>query len=147
MHCARHPAWDYTGAALAGGRWNPIGVPMLYTAEHLSLACLEVLVHLDKGQLPRDYVWSAAELANATEVLTRSIPPSVVACQEAGRGRLTGANQLAVRAPSAVVPEEFNVLLNPNHDGYEALSGASHGRSASIRGCSRPNPGCCRWKA
>jgi hypothetical protein len=57
MHRAARRASDYTGAMLAGGRWNPIGTPMLYTAEHLSLACIEILVHVDKNQLPRDYVW------------------------------------------------------------------------------------------
>jgi RES domain-containing protein len=62
MHRASRSAADYRGAMIAGGRWNPIGVPMLYTAEHLSLACLEVLVHLDKGQLPREYVWSRSSL-------------------------------------------------------------------------------------
>ena len=61
MHRSARAAADYTGAMLAGGRWNPIGTPMLYTAQHLSLACIEVLVHLDKSQLPRDYVWSRAE--------------------------------------------------------------------------------------
>ncbi|MBV9505575.1 MAG: RES domain-containing protein [Acidobacteriia bacterium] len=56
------------GATVAGGRWNPIGTPMLYAAEHLSLACLEILVHLDKGQLPRDYVWSKAELPDPRDL-------------------------------------------------------------------------------
>jgi RES domain-containing protein len=42
LHCAARSAVDYTGAMLAGGQWNPIGTPMLYTAEHLSLACLEI---------------------------------------------------------------------------------------------------------
>jgi RES domain-containing protein len=69
---------------VAGGRWDPIGIPMLYTAEHLSLACLEVLVHLDKGQLPRDYVWSKAEISDAVGMLSDTVPSTVSDCQAAG---------------------------------------------------------------
>jgi RES domain-containing protein len=35
---------NYLGATDAGGRWNSIGTQMLYAAQHLSLACVEVLV-------------------------------------------------------------------------------------------------------
>jgi len=37
---------DSMGAHIAGGRWNPPGYPVLYTSSHLSLACLEKLIHL-----------------------------------------------------------------------------------------------------
>jgi RES domain-containing protein len=40
-----------SGAALAGGRWNPRGVPALYTCCHASTAVLEARVH-DSGLLP-----------------------------------------------------------------------------------------------
>jgi RES domain-containing protein len=49
MHRSARAAADYSGAMLVEGCWNPIGTPMLYTARRLSLACIEVLVHLDKG--------------------------------------------------------------------------------------------------
>ena len=62
MHRLVRAASDYQGAMAAGRRWNPIGTPMLYAAQHLSLACMEVLVHLDKSEVPRHYAWSAAEL-------------------------------------------------------------------------------------
>jgi RES domain-containing protein len=42
MHRSARTAWDYTGAMLAGGRWNPVGIPMLYTAQYLSLAFFAV---------------------------------------------------------------------------------------------------------
>lgn len=35
------------GARLNGGRWNPIGVPLLYTSTTPELALLETVVHLD----------------------------------------------------------------------------------------------------
>ncbi|WP_375436356.1 RES family NAD+ phosphorylase [uncultured Hymenobacter sp.] len=35
------------GARLFGGRWNPVGVPLVYTSTTPELALLEVLVHAD----------------------------------------------------------------------------------------------------
>jgi RES domain-containing protein len=121
MHRSVRRAADYTGAMLAGGRWNPTGTPMLYTAQHLSLACIEILVHLDKNQLPRDYVWSRAELPQMPDVLpSRNL--DIASCQAAGFSWIGGAGQLAALVPSIVIPEEFNILLNPNHSAYRDLA-------------------------
>src|SRR4051812_35418228 len=46
LHSRQREAWNYQGAFVTGGRWNPGGTAMIYTAQSLSLACLEVLVHL-----------------------------------------------------------------------------------------------------
>ncbi len=94
---------------------------MLYTAEHLSLACLEVLVHLDKGQLPRDYVWSKTELSAIPGVLRVVSLASIGACQSDGDSWIRDGSQLAIRVATILIPEEFNVLLNPNHADYKAL--------------------------
>ncbi len=94
---------------------------MLYTAEHLSLACLEVLVHLDKNQLPRDYVWSKTELLDSPELLSTTVPTSVTACQVSGATWIRAGNQLAIRVPSVIIPDEYNVLLNPNHTAYASV--------------------------
>jgi RES domain-containing protein len=106
---------------LAGGRWNPIGTPMLYAAENLSLACIEILVHLDKGQLPRDYVWSRTELVETPGFLRFKSLNHITSCQAAGHKWVRVAGQLAVQVPSVVIPEESNILLNPEHSGYNDL--------------------------
>jgi RES domain-containing protein len=121
MHRSAREVWDYTGAKLAGGRWNPIGTPMLYTSQHLSLACIEVLVHLDKSQLPRDYVWSRTELPGTPGILSFGNLNHIASCQAAGHSWVGAAHQLAIQVPSVAIPEEVNVLLNPNHTGYHDL--------------------------
>jgi RES domain-containing protein len=37
-----------TGARLNGGRWNSVGLSLLYAASYRSLALLEILVHTTK---------------------------------------------------------------------------------------------------
>lgn len=44
------------GARRRGGRWNSPGVPMVYASAHLSLAVLELLVHLESDDLPDNLV-------------------------------------------------------------------------------------------
>ena len=64
---AVYPALDGEGARLNGGRWNEPGTPIVYTAGSLSLAALEVLVHLNPDRLPDDLV--AYGIALPTESL------------------------------------------------------------------------------
>lgn len=44
-------AFDGKGAALKPGRWNTVGVPVVYSAESRSLASLEILVHVEDTSL------------------------------------------------------------------------------------------------
>jgi hypothetical protein len=94
---------------------------MLYTAQRLSLACIEVLVHLDKSQLPRDYVWSKTGLAPEPPLLAFKSLSGIVSCQAVGHAWVSAVSQLAVRVPSVIIPEEFNILLNPRHAEYNNL--------------------------
>jgi hypothetical protein len=77
---------------------------MLYTAQHLSLAWIEVLAHLDKSQLPRDYVWSKTDLPAAPPILAFENVSSVVSCQAAGNAWVSTANQLRYKSRRSSFP-------------------------------------------
>lgn len=62
-----------TGAKLNGGRWNSKGNEALYTAEHISLAKLEVAVHLSLDLIPDDYCLITLELPKSCKVKTLSL--------------------------------------------------------------------------
>ncbi|CAB3807092.1 RES family NAD+ phosphorylase [Paraburkholderia fynbosensis] len=112
------------GAAIAGGRWNPRGMRVLYTCCHASTALLEALVHM-AGLLPAggyflvtlevpDAVYEAAfvpDLPAGWADLTRD----PAATRARGRQWLEAGEQLAMRVPSVVCPSDFNLLLNPMH--------------------------------
>jgi RES domain-containing protein len=68
-----HQALDGEGARQFGGRWNSPGIPMLYTSQNLSLAGLELLVHVDPGAAPSDLVALRVEVPEDSGL---SIPAS-----------------------------------------------------------------------
>ncbi|MGV3590031.1 MAG: RES family NAD+ phosphorylase [Adhaeribacter sp.] len=112
-----------TGAYLAGGRWNSKGTALLYTAESRALCMAEVAVHLPVGIVPKDYYLVTLEIPDEdTETVERSsLPPDwhtfphLTATQQIGDNFVKSNQFLALKVPSAVVPGDFNYLLNPQH--------------------------------
>ena len=121
------------GAKRTGGRWNEKGMPVLYAADSRALACLETMVHLGAGGLPFNRYLVALEIPDdlwaAAEAHTPSSLPVGWDAQPAGRASIafgtawlrSGRSALLV-VPSAIVPEEFNVLVNPRHPGAAATA-------------------------
>lgn len=111
-----------TGAKLYGGRWNSPGRPVLYCAENISLAMLEILAHADENFLQKDFSVIALEIntnlaekeLSAKELTPawRSNPHSA-ATQRLGDEWLQAAKVGILRVPSAVNPLEQNILINP----------------------------------
>lgn len=117
-----------TGAKINGGRWNSRGIEVLYTAENISLANLEVAVHLSLDLIPDDYYLIEIEFPGNTSVLKldhASLPtdwdsiPHSESTQLIGDEFLNKNEYLALKAPSAIVKQESNYILNPNHPGFK----------------------------
>lgn len=115
---AVHAALNGEGARLWGGRWNSPGRPMVHAAASPSLAVLEVLVHLDLPAelLPDDLTLLTIEVpSDATIHRLEMTPADEDGCLAAGDGFLGAGDALALMVRSAVVPQEWNALLNVGH--------------------------------
>ena len=115
---------DAIGAKISGGRWNPKGWMALYASTHLSLACLEKMVHVERGTMPLKLRYAWTEIPAKFESLdpTRQyVRRSLGETAEIGKQWLANSNELAIRVPSVLIPGEENILLNPVHPDYEAL--------------------------
>lgn len=122
-------AFSGEGARLFGGRWNPRGVPLVYCAEHLSLAALEQLVHVEAEDAP-DCVAFAVDVPESVQVEElrpadlprewRADPPPA-SLADLGARWVAEARSAVLLVPSAVIPSERNVLLNPDHPEFARL--------------------------
>lgn len=120
------------GAKITGGRWNEPGIAMLYASESRALACLETIVHLNAGGLPLnrylveiavpDDIWSAAEIVPvATLRVGWDAAPPGRASIAFGSDWVRSRRSLLLMIPSAIVPEEANILISPDHPDHARL--------------------------
>ncbi|WP_217603861.1 RES family NAD+ phosphorylase [Chitinophaga sp. GbtcB8] len=117
------------GAYLAGGRWNSTGTFMLYTSESRSLALLENLVHYDQPELPPRLYTMEIEIADNAPIYTLSDDkliedwrlPETLALRRIGDQLFKDKKYLGFKVRSAVLPNEFNYLLDPLFPRYYDL--------------------------
>jgi RES domain-containing protein len=110
------------GAKLYGGRWNTAGLPALYATEHISLAVLEILVHIKSYRRPQDYYLIALEIPDSAKAVTidhqklkKNWKEDIVYAQFIGDQFLGAKQSLVLKVPSAIVDQENNFMFNPTH--------------------------------
>jgi RES domain-containing protein len=111
-----------SGARLYGGRWNSEGRAMVYLASSRSLAVLESLAHFSPTNIPVDLFMLTIETPdNFVAVDVNSLPdswneyPEQHVLKQIGNSFLQKSEYLLLKVPSAIVPQEFNYLMNPMH--------------------------------
>lgn len=117
------------GARLYGGRWTSPGYPVIYCAQHLSLAILEILVHTERKQVLASYSKISLTISEAQvyRVSAAELPEKWAApfpgfdLQEIGDLWLRSQRSLVLQLPSVIVNEENNYLVNPHHPDFNAL--------------------------
>jgi RES domain-containing protein len=114
------------GAEKTGGRWNRKGTPLIYASHSVALACLETVVHLSGANpLPLNRyliqikipppAWKARTVFNVSAHVGWDAQPAGLVSLDWGTRWAKSLQSLVAEVPSIVVPEEFNVLLNPIH--------------------------------
>lgn len=116
------------GASIYGGRWNSIGMPVLYTSQTISLSLLEMLIHT-----------GSYEEIKSKKLVSISVPDTIIErlpasglprnwqsdidyCRHIGDTFLSSNKSLLLTVPSAIVPEELNVLINPAHPQFSKVA-------------------------
>lgn len=117
-----------TGAKIFGGRWNSPGMAVLYTAENISLALLEILVRTGRKNIPSSYSLLKLSVPDTVRMFTisetklkRSWEDDLAYTQWMGDELLKARETLLLKVPSAIVPEENNLLVNPTHRDYKKV--------------------------
>jgi RES domain-containing protein len=121
------------GAKVFGGRWNSKGKAVVYASSSIALATLESLAHLGDSIAIRNAflvridipaaVWRARKMVEPAD-----LDPTWVAEPPGSTTILLGDSWLdegaapVLQVPSVIVPEEYNLLINPVHPASKRIS-------------------------
>jgi len=121
---SNHATLDGAGGLRAAGRWHTRGARIVYCAPNPAAALLEILVHAEIAveDIPVTFRWLEIEAPDS--IAAETVDPGLLVTawrgQPAATRRLGGqwlaaSRSALLRVPSAIVPETWNVLINPLH--------------------------------
>jgi len=118
------------GAALDGGRWNDVDAPAVYMGLSPAICSLETFVHTNRYptlplKITRFILPDDAQLYFEPDPSTlptgwAAIPPDR-ASMAYGTKWLRSAQHLGLIVPSAILPLERNIVINPAHPAIAAI--------------------------
>jgi RES domain-containing protein len=117
------------GARLHDARWHKAGHRVVYTASTISLATLELIVNTPRARLLAGYVIASCTFPEVLveEIDEKRLPtnwrdfPAPPEVQQLGTDWILNASSAVLSVPSAVIPEERNYLLNPEHEHFRSV--------------------------
>jgi len=111
-----------TGGLRYSARWHTKGHPIIYSAEHPAGALIEFLAYIDLENIPETFQLVTIEIdadVTGTAIEPRQLRGAWIT--DTGVSRAIGdewlmlGTSLLLRVPSAIVPDAYNMLINPNH--------------------------------
>ena len=115
---------DGVGGLLVSARWHTKGHPVVYCTLNPATALLETLVHMeiDSEDRPERFHVLRIETPNSVSIekiagdsLLQNWAEDMNATQAIGDRWLSEKRSLLLQVPSVLVPETWNVLVNPQH--------------------------------
>jgi RES domain-containing protein len=105
------------GGELSAARWNRLGTPIVYCADHPAAALLEILVHIDTEDAPATYQLLGIHVPDETPIFRPPLPDNwkenLSMTQDIGTRFISEGRHAVMAVPSVIVPFATNYLLNP----------------------------------
>ncbi|HWR53472.1 MAG TPA: RES family NAD+ phosphorylase [Bryobacteraceae bacterium] len=127
---SNHRTLDGGGGLRAPGRWHTRGQRVLYCAPNPATALLEVLVHseIDAEDIPVTFHYLEIEAPDSASVETLDAVAlgarwrtDLNVTRAAGDAWLRSGRTALLRIPSVIVPQTWNVLVNPRQTDAEQI--------------------------
>jgi RES domain-containing protein len=115
---------DGVGGLYVSGRWHSKGHPVVYCTMNPATALLETLVHMEIDSEDRPERFQVLRIEGPDTLSIEKIEAGglapnwvedVTSTQGIGDRWLSEVRSLLLQVPSALVPETWNVLVNPQH--------------------------------
>lgn len=118
LYRSKHgPGLDGMGGLYAAGRWHDMGSRVVYFGASPAIVVLEKLAHIDPEFLPSDLLLARFEgnvSVETTDFDTKDLH-AIELTRLHGENFLKHRNNCVLQVPSVLVPEDSNLLLNPQH--------------------------------
>lgn len=115
---AHGPGLDGMGGLHASGRWHRQGTRVVYFGASPAIVVLEKLAHVDPGTLPSDLILARFEAVLSVEDVLAGEADDVAnlnLTQARGEAFFRKSTACVLRVRSVILPEEYNLVLNPLH--------------------------------